>query len=350
MQAASRVGARVKRLLLGMFVACGAPAPQTVSLAPQHEAAAPDIARTVLACTVVGTGERRRDGESYPFLVYESEDAHLPAFVIDQPARVHVTWMHFPEQGHGRARFSIGGQSHVRFEGVTDTYGRTFTITRRMESVAGHLWVHAGSPADVISANAKGEIFVSVETPFKAPRTIVAQGNCSDLVYQPEFPERAAKERHPSAATPKPFRLYASPTLARPFTTISPSSLVTFDVIERNADFVHVTGDEGHVGFDAWVPSSEIGDFAGPTLVHGRLTGPPVVDALGPRKRVLRDTQLYVGDEPTLVRGAIVEKGAFVVTHEESGAMVAFDFADGLIVAPEGGHLWIAKDVVSSTP
>lgn len=340
----------MKRLVLAFVVAC-APSPQTVSIAAQHETAPPAVAQTVLACTIVGTGERRRDGEEYPFRVYDSEDAHLPVLVIERPELVHVTWMHFPERGHGRSRFSIGGQSHVRFEGFTDTYGRTFTITRRMESVAGHLWAHAGSPADVISANAKGEIFVNVETPFKAPRTIVAQGNCSDLVYQSEFPERAAKERHPNAAAAKPFRLYASPTVARPFTTISPSSLVRFDFIERSGDFVHVTGDEGHVGFDAWVPSSEIGEYDGPgSPLRGHLTGAPAVDALGPRKRVLRDTPLFVGDEPEPLRGAIVEKGALVVTHEESGAMVEFEFSDGLIAAPEGGHLWIAKDVVSSTP
>lgn len=341
----------MKRLVLAFVVSCGSPAPKTVSLAAQHEVAAPIIAQTVLGCAIVGTGERPRDGEPYLFRVYESEDAHLPVLVIDQPVFAHVTWTHFPERGHGRARFSIGGQSHLRFEAFTDTYGRTFTITRRMESVAGHLWVHAGSPADVISANASGEVFVSVETPFKSPRSIVAQGNCSDLVYQPRFPERAAKERHPSAATPKPFRLYASSSIAHPFTTISPSSLVTFDVIERNTDFVHVTGDEDHVGFDAWVPSSEVGEYTGPgNPMRGRFAGEPIAEAFAPRKRVLRDAQLFVGDAPEPLRGAVVEKGAFVVTHDEKGPLVAFEFSDGLIVAPEGGHLWIAKDVVSSTP
>ena len=30
--------------------------------------------------------------------------------------------------------------------------------------------------------------------------------------------------------------------------------------------------------------------------------------------------------------------------------VVPFDFEDRFIVAPEGGRLWIAKDVVSSKP
>lgn len=342
----------MKRLVLAfVVVACGSPAPRAVSLASEHDAAPPVIAKTVLPCTIVGTGERPREGDAYPFRIYESEDARLPVLVIDQPELAHVTWMHFPERGHGRARLSIGGQSHVRFEGFAETYGRTFTITRRMESVAGHLWAHAGSPVDVISADANGDVFVHVETPFKAPKTIVAQGNCSDLVYQPTFHERPKKERPTGASSAKSFRLYAAPTTAHPFTTISPSSPVAFSIRERGGEFFHVTGDEGHIGFDAWVLASEIGEYTpSDEMVSGHLEGNRIGLALAPQKRVRRDTPLFVGDEPTPVRGAIVEAGATIVTHEEQGAFVAFEFSDGLIVAPEGEHLWIAKDVVSSTP
>ena len=335
--------------------ACSASrAPQTVSLEARTAAPANAITKTVLRCTIIGTGERLREGELYPFRLYAANDARAPVFVIERPELAHVTWQELPERpSHDRARISIGGQSHVRYEGFADTYGRTFTLTRRMESVAGHLWAHAGAPAYVLSARSNGDVFVAVETPFKAPHEIIAQGNCSDLAYAPVAPERAAKERRPSAAAGTPFRVYASENDARPFTTVSPSSMVALDVVSRGAERVHVTGDEGWVGFDAWVPASDVVAYApAGSLPHEHRPREPRVEPSGRRSRVLRDAQLFLEGEgaPEPLRGGIVERGALVVTREEDGPLVAFEFVDDMIAAPEGQHLWIAKDVVSLAP
>jgi len=97
------VGDPVKRLLCEsiLLAACGGASRTnevSLSLPTPSQTAAPPPA-TLLGCTIVGTGERRREGEEpFPFRVYESDSAHEPVFVIDRPQVAHVTWSHFPER------------------------------------------------------------------------------------------------------------------------------------------------------------------------------------------------------------------------------------------------------------
>jgi hypothetical protein len=355
----------MKRFLLAFVVACGGARVPEVSLATPAPANSAVTPATLLECTIVGTGERRREGEDadeFPFRVFESEEAREPVFVIARPDLAHVTWSHFPERaGRGRAQVGLGGQMHVRYDGFADLYGRTFTATTRMDSIAGHLWAHGGSPIDVMSATNGGDVFASVQTPFKAPRTIVVQGNCANIVYEPTFPPRASKERNITAMSDGPsFRLFASPASGRALTTITPEASVVFDVVERSGEFVRVTGDEGHIGFDAWVLAADTRAFSGGGQLHGvHRTRPPSVRVDGSKTaRVARDTPLYVsGDEGAVaVRHALVEHGAVVAYDPARGQtadgreVVPFEFVDRFIVAPEGRDLWIARDVVSSAP
>jgi hypothetical protein len=350
----------VKRFVFAFLVACGGPGrvPEVSLALPQPVDSATHAPATLLGCTIVGTGERRREGEEeYPFRVFDSNEARLPVFVIAHPEVAHVTW-HFPERAnHGRARVGLGGQSHVRYEGYADLYGRTFTTTTRMDSVADHLWAHAGSPIDVMSATQGGEIFAQVATPFRAPRMLVVQGNCASVVYTPAFPHFDRKDRSIKLVSDAPtFRLFASPSSPRAFTTLTPEQPVFFDVVDRSGDFVHVTGDEGNVGFDAWVLASETREFSGGGRVHHyHRNSPPTVRLDGKKAaRVARDTPLYAGDPPLAVDSAWIEKGAHVVydpnaaTLGDGRKVVPFDFEDLFIVAPEGSRLWIAEDVVSS--
>jgi hypothetical protein len=342
-------------------MACGGGSrPAEVSLAlpaPVTSAAQP---ATLLECTIVGTGERPRDGEDpFPFRVYASEDAPMPVFVVAHPEIAHVTWSHFPipqHAGRGRARAAFGGQSHVRYEGFADLYGRTFTATTRMDSVDGHLWAHAGSPIDMMSAS-RGEIFGSVRTPFKAPHDIVVHGNCANVIYEPSVPKRVAKGSFDVETQSASVRLFAAPSSPRPFTTIAPLDPVPLVIVERKNEFVRVTADEGNIGFDAWVLASDVHEISG----DGRLGFRRGVSAGlraggGTKALVSRDTQLYVGDEPTALRGAVVERGAIVhfvpreAVTSNGRELIPFLFEDAFIVAPEGERLWIAKDVVSSTP
>jgi hypothetical protein len=358
------VGDFVKRLALVLvLMGCGGGArPAEVSLALPAPSVAAATPATLLACTIVGTGERWREGEEpFPFRVYESADAPMPVFVITHPEAAHVTWSQFPvpqHGGRGRAHAAIGGQAHVRYEGLADLYGRTFTTTTRMDSVDGHLWAHSGSPIDVMSAS-NGEIFGSVRTPFHAPRDIVVHGNCANVVYEPAVPSRVAKPRTSTMTSASPsFRLFATPSSARAFTTITPNAPVLFELVERKDEFVRVTADEGHIGFDAWVLASDVREISGGVLHAGSQSRRSTWGRVsGVQKAVVaRDTPLYVGDAPLAVRDAYVEVGAVVVFNPleaitaDGRAVVPFQFEDLFIVAPEGERLWIAKDVVSSSP
>jgi len=357
----------VKRLAcLFVMIGCGGSRPSEVSLAlpaPSQTAAAP---ATLLGCTIVGNGERGREGEEpFPFRVFESERAIEPVLVIARPEMAHVTWSQFPERaGRGRARVAIGRQAHVRYEGFAELYGRTFTTTTRMDSVDGHLWAHAGSPIDMMSAS-KGDVFASVRTPFKAPSSIVVHGNCASVIYEPAPPpQRDRKPRKIAAVNDAPaLRLFSTPSSARAFTTVTPSTnkLLQLEIVERKDDFVRVLGDEGHIGFDAWVLASDIRETSSGQLPGAHEARPPVIrrDDQDKRATVHRDAQLFLSDiedAPLVVQGAFVEAGA-VIRYDptqsmtlDGRAIVPFTFDDEFIVAPEGRRLWIAKDVVSSTP
>ena len=356
----------MRRLLLASaLVACGgtARAPE-VSLALPAPPVTATTPATLQDCAIVGTGERRREGEDpFPFSIYEREAAPQPIFVIEHPEMTHVAWSHFPVPkagGRGRARAAIGGQARVRYEGFADLYGRTFTMTTRMDSVDGHLWAHAGSPVDVMSAS-NGEIFASVRTPFRAPHAIVVHGNCANVIYEPSFPRRVTKPRtNVMVSESLSFRLFASPSSAREFTTITPSVPVLFELVERKDEFVHVTADEENIGVDAWVLASDVREISGGGRARGsHVAMPPSVRIGGPNKgRVARDTPLYTSstDAPLAVEGAFIERGAVVVFNPADAVtadgreIVPFEFEDRFIVAPEGGRLWIAKDVITSTP
>ena len=360
------VGEGVKRLACAFVLAAcgggGGRAPEVSLVLPAPSASA-TVAKTLLECTIVGTGERRREGEdadAFPFRVFDGEESREPVFVIARPEIAHVTWWHFPRRaGRGRARVGLGDQAHVRYEGWADLWGRTFTTTTRMDAVAGHLWARQGSPIDLMSANG-GEIFGSVPTQFRAPKTIVVQGNCADVVYEPATPPRESKPRHITVVNEGPaIHMFASPTAARAFTMVTPQWPVYFDVVERSGDFVHVTGEEGNIGFDAYVPASETREYAGGRLGGHHMTRRPTIGVGGPTIRVPRDTPLYVstmGEGPLAVAGAVIERGAVIAydlmqaTKIDGREIVPFDFTDRFIVAPEGGHLWIAKDVVTSAP
>jgi hypothetical protein len=348
-----------------VLVACGGSTtrPAEVSLALPSSSASATVSKTLLDCTIVGTGERRRDDgeeELYPFRVFDAEEAREHVFVIARPEIAHVTWWHFPQRaGRGRARVGLGDEAHIRYEGWADLWGRTFTTKARMDAVTGHLWARAGAPIDLMSARS-GSLFGSVPTPFRAPKSIVVEGNCADVVYEPSPTIEMKKQRHITAINEGPsLQMFATPTSGHPFTTITPQFPVYFEVLGRSGDFVHVTGDEGNVGFDAWVPASQTREHEVGTLGGRHTTRRPTIAVGGTTMHVPRDTPLFVStmaESPTAVPGAIIERGAFIAYDlgqtmlVEGHTLVSFEFVDRFIVAPEGGRLWISKDVVSSTP
>ena len=332
-----------------------------LDLAPPESALpSPATHATLLAdCRIEGTGERAGEGDEVPFEVFESNDAAAPAFVIAHPEHAHVAWR-FParaDDGRTRARIEIGGQAHVRYAGFANLYGRTFTTKARMDSVTGHLWARAGSPIEMMSDAESGTIFARVATPFAAPKTIVVSGNCADVVYAPDLTSTPPKQRADAINRAPTVRLFASPTAATSFATITAGDRgIGFEVLERREDFAHVAAQEAHIGIDAWVRASDISEISGRGFFESRASQPPTQRMSGPsRARVKRDTPLFMGDAFLLdaIAGAFVEKDAMIVydASAEGDAkapnLVAFSFEDFFIVAPEGKRLWIARDALA---
>lgn len=355
----------VKRLLsaLGCILACARPAPPAVSVAalPAVPAPAEVTDGTLLEdCRIVGTGEPRDavdDENEAPFGIFAADDAREASLVVARPELVHVTWSHFPTRAdRGRARVDLGGQAHVRWDrGWADLYGRTFTTKKLLVSVPGHLWARAGAPIEMMSA-AGGTVFARVRTPFVAPKTIVVRGNCADVVYEPRLAPARAPSRAASATNhDATLRLFASPGEARPFTTVAVAGAgtVALAVLERRTDFARVFFESDRVGFDAWVPASQLGDdtarpSARPVRAAIAVAAPPAL----PRARVARDSALYVSDvaePPTALAGAVVEANAAVafdpasVTSVDGHELVAFEFVDGMITSPTGRRMWLSK-------
>jgi hypothetical protein len=359
----------VKRFFaLGFCLACSsAPVVSAVHVAPLPVAPAPTVDATLLGeCRVEGTGERwapTLQREVPQFDVFAKHESRAPAFVIAQPGMAHVVWTHFPHLGerNGRARVALGGQKHVRFEGYASLEGRTFSTSKRMFAEPGHLWARAGAPIEMLAA--EGDIAIArVETPFVAPKTLTLRGPCDVVAYVPEEPDHATPGERKSIGSAQnrtaSFDLFASPS-SQPFTTITLEGDhdLMFDVMDRRDGFVRVEAETGDVGFDAWMRAADVdeNDVGGIGLggfgTSGRCGG-----AFSSLHGVLvRDAQLFVGEAtPVTISGAFVEKDAEIryTSGDErtvdGHVMIAFDFEDYMIRAPEDARMWVAKDAVQS--
>ncbi len=325
-------------------------------------------------CRIVGTGERVTPGKEQPdFDVFASLAARRAAFIIAGPAQTHVTWSHFPariDEAHGRARVELGGQEHIRFTGYALLRGRTFSAMQRLyaeglapsERQEGHLWARAGAPVEMLAVEG-GAIVAEVGTPFVSPKELIVRGACSAIVYEPEESKHpVAKARTSDESVLNSgvgLDLFASPEEPRPFTTITTeeAELLVMDVIERRGRFVRVAIDIDDVGFDAWVPSSEVTADVGARGIG--LSGFGTSSRCGGMGNVQegvirRDTPLFVGPSPALLASAVVEKNAdvYLSTSEETTVddkvVVPFTFTDGMLIPPNDARFWVAKDDVQS--
>ena len=356
----------VRRVLPLLLVACGTPAASVAPITVAAPSAAPRVASrgTLLGgCVIEGNGERPRprryeSDEEVPFYLYPSADAHEPELAVTAPEVAHVVWSRFPTPGSDmrapRPRVELAGQG-IRYGAWADLGGRTFTTTRKMESEHGHVFARAGAPVEIVSARDDGVVFVRVTTSFAAPSSVVVEGSCADLRYQPDAPAMPAPRPSRTPATNrKAIRLFLDADAARPFTTIdaTPESL-DLDALERRGDRVHVTLDAQVVGFDAWVLASEIADHP-PTAFPRAL--PPAAPAprdasFAQRARVLHDAPIFVGDSPTPLEGATLEANAEVAwdptseVQADGRALVVFELASGL-VASTHERMWTTKDAL----
>jgi hypothetical protein len=360
-------------VVFGLFAwgaaACAQPVrsvPAVYVAPPPRTAPVAEAGGTLLGeCRIAGSGERAQGSlEDAPeFDVFASHDARQAALVVADTATAHVTWSRFPAipQKDARAHVALGGQRHVRFGGWASLSGRTFSTARRMYAEPGHLWAHAGAPIEMMAAEG-GVAIARVASPFVSPKTFLVRGACKGVVYEPEEPAHA--KRPDRDAKESVLNRYASLDLfaapkGRSFTTITFENQRSFvlDVLDRRDGFVRVAGDEGDVGFDAWVRAGQVTDDDSGFGTIG-LSGYGTSSCGGMfsayRGTLIRDEKLFVGDKPVELRGAVVEKDADILYRPGEAKtvggheLVPFEFADRMIRAADGASMWVAKDAVAS--
>jgi hypothetical protein len=355
-------------LLCAVALAC-APQPSVpvveIAALPLLSGAASTSDGTLLSdCVITGEGERHVTDEEEPsFDIFASLDTASAAFVVARPRAAHVTWSHFPSRSRdadGRARVELGGQRHLEFVGYASLEGRTFSATTRMFAEPAHLWARAGAPIEMLAAR-QGLAIARVRTSFTSPKELVVRGACSTVAYEPRASERPvepSRQGDDVQTRGTSLDLFASPDVPRPFTTITTETPHGLDmiVVERKDAFVRVVGERDEVGFDAWVPASQvtdqlelmgigIGSFSTSSACGG--TSPP-------RGVVAANIPLFVGTSahPVKLTGANVEKGADVYfsAWEEivvsRTVLVPFTFVDNMITPSGEERFWIARDAI----
>jgi hypothetical protein len=248
---------------------------------------------------------------------------------------------------------SIGGQRHVRYTAYAGLAGRTFSLTKRFVAEPGHLWGREGAPVRVLAFE-QGLVIAEVTTQFASPKKVIVRGRCPDIAYVPTEPE------HEVAETPSPiasaavvgahFDLHAAPSGA-PFLRVElGDAAVELDVVGRSGTFSHVRATLGDLDVDAWVPAAQLDEDALVGAGIG-LRGFGTGGGRGSSRTVAMDTPLLVGATPKPLDGAVVEEGAEIYESGSEHAVgtriyVAFTFVDGLIAAPQGSNLWVARDAI----
>lgn len=305
-------------------------------------------------CVVRGTGERIvADRGTRPFEVFASSSAAAPVVVVHQPWAVHVTWSELPVAGRSRrARVGLGGQKLLRLDGFASLAGRTFQIRRRADVHAGHVWIRGGSAVEILGVEG-GRVRVRAETGFAAPAQLDALAACGDLVYEPAELPRSDEDERPAGeiavATGPNIDLHAAPGGPR-LLTVTPGEQhegPMLSWLEERSGFVRVSGGEGDVILDGWVPASQVeqpyalglGSVSSSTRCGGLRMRKPLVT-------VERDAEAWAGAGADGAAIGVVEAGARLELGEERGEHVAFEFEDKEIGAPEGKRLWIRKAAV----
>ena len=355
----------MRRFLALIFtVACTSHEVPVISVVALPGAPATPVEATLLGeCRIVGAGERlhfwSETGEVKRFDVFASTETRDPSLVLARPAAVAVTWSHFPSPSdrRRRAQVGLGGQKHVRFDGWSSLEGRTFTAQKRLFAEPGHLWARVGAPVAMIGA--EGRVAVArVATPFLSPQALTVRGGCDGVSYQPDEPERASPPERKVLASAtnrsKSLPLFASPS-SQSFTTLvfDADYSLALDVIDRRDGFVRVVGEAEDIGLDAWVRAADVDEDAmGGIGLHGFGSSSCGGATSAQHGVVQRDTQLFVGQTPVALAGAVVEKDAEIryqrgdETTIDGRTFLAFDFEDFAITAPDEKRMWIAKDAV----
>jgi hypothetical protein len=272
--------------------------------------------------------------------------------IIDRPGSVRVTWSALPILGaRRRAKIALAGQG-ISLDGWADLEGRAFEIGRKLDVIPDHLWAPRGTHVEIVGTSGAA-VVVSLQTPFKAPKTVETLTSCDTLgrALRP-----AEEDRTPLAGNAK-----ARATQGRIDLRTTPGGpvLLSFDAwpegrpfawFSRRGGYDRIAGgqpawaghpEDGTILFDGWVSSEQVMKVPPPD--EDSDSGCDVLDSMDrcPGPRVRSNTPFSVGSTPGGTKIGVVERGAEVELGEARGAFTAVDLPSKSVIAPKGMKFWI---------
>jgi hypothetical protein len=298
-------------------------------------------------CTIRGEGGWDPEWATVPFDLYPNLGATTPALRVVRTAEVRATWSDLPsELVGGRARIDID-DPELRARAYASLAGRGFQLRHRAYQVPEHVWIEGAVPIELLGTEGD-RLVVRRWSGLARPPFFRALVPCGELVYEPEAlevpgaPELATTDDVKARAVL--LHLAQEPSVP-PFLAVDVGAdAPTFGVVARSAGHVRLSFAGNGVGFDAWVPESEVETVVvRPRGLHGEFTGRGLTSSVR-RVRVTEDAAIFVGRAHRKLDDATFRRGATLTVGDEDGDFVAVELDDGRITAPEG--MWIAKAAV----
>jgi len=156
----------------------------------------------------------------------------------------------------GRARVEVESEG-LRVSAFASLAGRAFELRAQAHAVPGHFWIEVGTAVELLGRRGDG-VVVRAHTGWRSPADLEATVSCEGVVYD-SWQVAAPVELGPFVGTTAhgPLSLARTPG-GEPFAILR-SDTFRLVVVHEAGAHVRVRSEHGAVGFDAWVPASEIG-------------------------------------------------------------------------------------------
>jgi hypothetical protein len=229
-------------------------------------------------------------------------------------------------------------------------FGRIFQIADDASIIPDHAWVRGGAHVELLGQDGRG-VYVGIRTFALPGRHLRGTTSCANVLYTPEpLTMKDPPDGDAVALTGSTLHLRASPG-GPTLLDLQSNDNEEMSLVQRGqvTGFLHVVGTTGQLGFDGWVRDSEVSSTtsgsAGSIGLHGFGTsgrGSSMV------RKVKIDAALRVGVAGhTRATQWMMEKGAVVYTGSnsppEEPGMIAVDFTDAWIIAPNNESFWIPE-------
>jgi len=286
------------------------------------------------------------------YSIFASAEGSAEIAIIDRPGWVRVTWSALPILGaRRRAKIALARQG-LALDGWADLEGRAFEIGRELDLIPGHLWAPRGTHVEIVGTTGAA-VVVSLQTPFKTPRTVETLTSC-DTLGPALHPAKEDRTRPASKAA-------ARATQGRIDLRTAPSGpvLLSFDAwpdgrpfawLSRRGGYDRIAGgqpvwaghpEDGTILFDGWVSREQVTTV--PPRDEDSDSGCDMLDSMDrcPGPRVRSETPFSVGSMPGGAKVGVVERGTEVEIGEARGAFIAFDLPSKSVIAPKGMKFWM---------